>query len=88
LLGVYLVRYNHGLRMTTGKDAMPSTCSNCNGSLSDGKYLSVLHRRKVVASICSVCQDGVLTLKIAISRETVHADYAYEQYLPVSSTRV
>lgn len=64
-----------------------TSCSNCNGSLSDGKYISVLHCRKVVASICTACQDSVLTLKVVIKRENLHSDYQYEQYLPVATSR-
>lgn len=65
------------------------TCSNCGGPLGpDSLVLSKPGDVKTVtpvAAVCEICLEGVTVAKVVVARETPGGEFAYEQYLPVSS---
>ena len=70
-------------------------CSNCEKELGFNTDETTLvvnsHTQSFItnalATICSDCTTGVLTLKIVLSRKEKKDAFAFEGYLPVSSVK-
>ena len=63
-------------------------CSNCEQEVDTTSNLLTLKQGDhVVACICEVCQETVLTLKIVLARRTTKEPFKFEGYLPVATSR-
>ena len=65
-------------------------CSNCELEVEDKLNALLVTRGLVgapVAALCKRCEDGVLTMKIVLSRKDTKAEFGFEGYLPVSSVK-
>lgn len=65
-------------------------CSNCEKAIEgDNNALTVCGnpRGAVIADLCAQCTNGVLVMKLVFKREKPSDDFAFEQYLPVESSK-
>ena len=65
-------------------------CSNCEKTVeTPGASITVCdeYHGTLCAEICEHCLKDVLTMKIVFKRESVEADFKFEQYLPVANAR-
>ena len=66
-------------------------CSNCEKEVAERLDTLMVTRglmgRAQIAVLCKHCEEGVLTLKIVLSRKNVESEFTFEGYLPVSSVK-
>ncbi len=65
-------------------------CSNCESSITDVLDAMLVVRgngRAQMAALCKKCEEGVLTMKIVLSRKDQQSEFSFDGYLPVSSVK-
>lgn len=65
-------------------------CSNCEGVVPDALDVLTVTRGKIgtpVAVLCKQCENGVLTMKIVLSRNTEKQEFKFDGFLPVSCVK-
>jgi hypothetical protein len=65
-------------------------CSNCDAEVADPLNALVIARgngRAQIACLCKICETGVLTMKLVLSRRTEKDEFYFDGYLPVSSVK-
>lgn len=62
-------------------------CSNCEQPPKDGEYLALTQGSRVVALICSECQQNVLVAKIVLDRPSSTKPLVYQGYLPAKTEK-
>lgn len=62
-------------------------CSNCEADCPDNTVLLVTAVGKDAARLCTKCVDGVLTLKVVLTRTDLNSEFKFDGYLPVASAK-